>query len=102
LPFVLVVAVVVPPAYDEKGISGARRTVGYLAREGALVSDEGVGTVRGVDFYRITQRGLELLEQLQPPRSLVYSEARRRRVLTDVPINTLDVSCDPLRTDSRP
>jgi hypothetical protein len=32
-------------------------------REGALPWDERVGTVPGVDFYRITQRGLELLEQ---------------------------------------
>src|ERR687898_441829 len=34
------------------------RAVGYLVREGALVWDERVGTVPGVDFYRITQRGL--------------------------------------------
>jgi hypothetical protein len=39
------------------------RAVGYLVREGALVWDERVGTVAGVDFYRITQRGLELLGQ---------------------------------------
>jgi hypothetical protein len=39
------------------------RAVGYLVREGALVWDERVGTVPGVDFYRITQRGLELLGQ---------------------------------------
>jgi len=39
------------------------RAVGHLVREGALVWEERVGTVPGVDFYRITQRGLELLEQ---------------------------------------
>jgi len=39
------------------------RALGYLVREGALVWEEGVGTVVGVDFYRITQRGLEFLEQ---------------------------------------
>jgi hypothetical protein len=39
------------------------RAVRYLVREGALVWDERVGTVVGVDFYRITQRGLQLLEQ---------------------------------------
>ena len=39
------------------------RAVGFLVREGALVWEERVGTVPGVDFYRITQRGLELLEQ---------------------------------------
>ena len=39
------------------------RAVGYLVREGALVWEERVGTVPGVDFYRVTQRGLELLEQ---------------------------------------
>ena len=39
------------------------RAVGYLLREGALVWEERVGTVPGVDFYRVTQRGLELLEQ---------------------------------------
>ena len=39
------------------------RVVGYLVREGALVWDERVGTVPGVDFYRITQRGVELLGQ---------------------------------------
>jgi hypothetical protein len=37
--------------------------VGYLVREDALVWEEGVGTVVGVDFYKVTQRGLELLEQ---------------------------------------
>ena len=39
------------------------RAVGYLVREGALVWEERVGTVPGVDFYRITQRGVELLGQ---------------------------------------
>jgi hypothetical protein len=39
------------------------RAVGYLVREDALVWEEGVGTVVGVDFYKVTQRGLELLEQ---------------------------------------
>ena len=37
------------------------RAIGYLVREGALVWEERVGTLPGVDFYRITQRGLELL-----------------------------------------
>jgi hypothetical protein len=37
------------------------RAVGYLVREGALVWEERVGTLPGVDFYRITQQGLELL-----------------------------------------
>jgi hypothetical protein len=39
------------------------RALGYLVREGALVWEERVGTVPGVDFYRITQRGVELLGQ---------------------------------------
>lgn len=39
------------------------RAVGYLVREGALVWEEGVGMVVGVDFYRVTQRELELLER---------------------------------------
>jgi hypothetical protein len=39
------------------------RAVGYLVREGALMWEERVGTVPGVDFYRVTQRGMELLDQ---------------------------------------
>jgi hypothetical protein len=39
------------------------RAVGYLVREEALVWEEGVGTVVGVDFYKVTERGLEFLEQ---------------------------------------
>jgi hypothetical protein len=39
------------------------RAVGYLVREGALVRDEGVGTVPGVDLYKVTAQGLELLDQ---------------------------------------
>jgi hypothetical protein len=35
----------------------------HLVREGALVWEERVGTVPGVDFYRVTRRGLELLEE---------------------------------------
>ena len=37
------------------------RAVGYLVRDGALVWEERVGTVPGVDFYKVTERGLELL-----------------------------------------
>ena len=40
-----------------------QRAVRYLVREGALVWEERVGTVPGVDFYRVTRRGLELLEE---------------------------------------
>jgi hypothetical protein len=39
------------------------RALRYLVREGALVWEERVGTVPGVDFYRVTRRGLELLEE---------------------------------------
>ena len=39
------------------------RALRYLVREGALVWEEGIGTVVGVDFYKVTERGLELLEQ---------------------------------------
>ena len=39
------------------------RAVRYLVREGALVWEERVGSVPGVDFYRVTHRGLELLEE---------------------------------------
>lgn len=37
------------------------RAVGYLVREGALVWEERLGTVPGVDFYRITRRGFEMI-----------------------------------------
>jgi hypothetical protein len=37
------------------------RAVRYLVREGALVWEERLGGVPGVDLYRITQRGLEML-----------------------------------------
>jgi hypothetical protein len=37
------------------------RAVRHLVREGALVWEERVGTVPGVDFYRVTHSGLELL-----------------------------------------
>ena len=37
------------------------RAVGHLVREGALVWEEGIGMVVGVDFYKVTERGLELL-----------------------------------------
>jgi hypothetical protein len=37
------------------------RAVRYLVREGAVVWDERLGGVPGVDFYRITARGLEML-----------------------------------------
>jgi hypothetical protein len=38
------------------------RAVRYLVREGALVWEERLGGVPGIDFYRITHRGLEMLE----------------------------------------
>jgi hypothetical protein len=39
------------------------RAVRHLVREGALVWEERLGTVPGVDFYRVTRTGLELLEE---------------------------------------
>jgi hypothetical protein len=39
------------------------RAVRYLVREGALVWEERVGTVPGIDFYRFTGKGLELLRE---------------------------------------
>ena len=39
------------------------RALRHLVREGALVWEERVGTVPGVDFYRVTRSGLELLEE---------------------------------------
>jgi hypothetical protein len=39
------------------------RAVRYLVREGALVWEERVGTVPGIDFYRFTGSGMELLRQ---------------------------------------
>jgi hypothetical protein len=36
------------------------RVVRYLVREGALVWEERLGSVPGVDFYRITERGLQM------------------------------------------
>ena len=38
------------------------RAVRYLVREGALVWEERLGGVPGVDLYRITHRGIEMLE----------------------------------------
>jgi hypothetical protein len=38
------------------------RAVRYLVRVGALVWEERLGSVPGVDFYRITHRGLQMLE----------------------------------------
>jgi hypothetical protein len=38
------------------------RAVRYLVREGALVWEERLGGVPGIDFYRITHRGFEMLE----------------------------------------
>jgi hypothetical protein len=37
------------------------RALRHLVREGALVWEERVGTVPGVDFYSVTRSGLELL-----------------------------------------
>ena len=39
------------------------RAIRHLVREGALVWEERVGTVPGIDFYRVTRRGLALLEE---------------------------------------
>ncbi len=39
------------------------RAVRYLVREGVLVWEERVGTVPGIDFYRFTGSGLELLRE---------------------------------------
>ncbi len=41
------------------------RAIGYLVREGVLVWEERVGTVPGVDFYRFTGGGQELLREAQ-------------------------------------
>ena len=38
------------------------RALRYLVREGALVWEERLGGVAGVDIYWITRRGLEMLE----------------------------------------
>jgi hypothetical protein len=38
------------------------RTVRYRVRDGALVWEERLGGVPGFDIYRITRRGLEMLE----------------------------------------
>jgi hypothetical protein len=37
------------------------RAVRYLVREGALVWEERLGGVPGVDFYRITERGIQMM-----------------------------------------
>jgi hypothetical protein len=37
------------------------RAVRYLVREGALVWEERLGSVPGVDIYWITRRGLEMM-----------------------------------------
>ena len=37
------------------------RTVRYLVREGALVWEERLGGVPGLDIYRVTRRGREML-----------------------------------------
>ena len=39
------------------------RAIRHLVREGALVWEERVGTVPGIDFYRFTGSGMELLRQ---------------------------------------
>ncbi len=36
------------------------RAVRYLVREGAQVWEERLGSVPGVDFYQITERGLQM------------------------------------------
>ena len=42
------------------------RAVRYLIREGALTWEGRLGNVPGVDLYRITERGLEMLGVSQP------------------------------------
>jgi hypothetical protein len=37
------------------------RAVAYLVLEGALVWEERIGSVPGIDFYRITERGFDML-----------------------------------------
>ena len=37
------------------------RAVAHLVLEGALVWEERIGNVPGIDFYRITERGLDML-----------------------------------------
>jgi hypothetical protein len=39
------------------------KAVRYLVREGVLVWEERVGTVPGIDFYRFTGSGMELLHE---------------------------------------
>ena len=39
------------------------RAVRYLVREGVLVWEERVGTIPGIDFYRFTGSGLELVRE---------------------------------------
>ena len=39
------------------------RAVRHLVREGVLVWEERVGTVPGIDFYRFTGNGVELLRE---------------------------------------
>lgn len=46
----------------EPGNLRYERAVEYLVREGALVWEERLGSVPGVDFYRITPYGLKMLE----------------------------------------
>jgi hypothetical protein len=40
------------------------RAVRHLVGEGALVWVERLGSTPGVDFYRITERGLQIIEDL--------------------------------------
>ena len=40
------------------------RAVRWLVREGALVWEERLGSVPGVDFYRITGRGIQMMSSL--------------------------------------
>jgi hypothetical protein len=49
-------------AYLEPETLRYERAVRYLVREGALVWEERLGGVPGVDLYRITKHGLEMLE----------------------------------------
>jgi hypothetical protein len=47
----------------EPGTLRYERALRYLVNEGALVWEERLGGAPGVDFYLITQRGLEMLSR---------------------------------------
>ena len=41
------------------------RAVRHLVGQGALVWEERLGSTPGIDFYRVTERGLEMMEDLR-------------------------------------